>query len=319
MQLFACLFGLALLATVSARASDLTEIRVAYSSIVPESLIVKGRGWIEKELEPKGIKVKWVESLGSNKTIEFLRGKSLDIGLSSLASAFLARANGTPIRYVYWTARQDVGSPILVRDGTSYRSIGDLKGKKIAAMPGTGPYISLIAALRNNGLTPDDVEIVSLQHSQGRLALATGRVEAWAGLDPDWAIAELENKAHVLYAAPELGGGGGIDVRDDFIAEHRDVVRTVLACFDRARIYAIEHRAEAVAAFAETSKIDRNVAALVLKRNDTSRPAVVDDDLAALIIWGGFYKQLGSIDASSDIGAVARAVLDTGTFVPAAN
>ncbi|TBW35531.1 aliphatic sulfonate ABC transporter substrate-binding protein [Siculibacillus lacustris] len=301
-------------AAPAALAADPTEVRVAYSSIVPESLIVKERGWIEQALAPKGIKVKWIESLGSNKTIEFLRGKSLDVGTSSLASAFLARANGTPIRYVYWTARQNTGSPILVRDGAPYKSLAELKGKKIAATPGTGPYISLIASLQNNGLSPTDVEIVSLQHPQGRLALATGRVEAWAGLDPDWAIAEIENKARVLYAAPELAGGGGLDVRDDFLAEHPDLVRAVLDGFERGRLYAIEHRSEAAAAFAETSKIDPKVAELVLARNDTSRPAVVDGDLAALVAWGKLYKQLGSIEAATDIEAVAREVLDTQTF-----
>ncbi|MGH2343162.1 aliphatic sulfonate ABC transporter substrate-binding protein [Segnochrobactraceae bacterium EtOH-i3] len=300
----------------AASAEELSEVRVSYTSIVPESLIVKENGWIEEALAPKGIKVKWIESLGSNKTIEFLRGKNLDVGTSSLASAFLARANGTPIRYVYWTARQNSGSPILVRKGSGITKVADLKGRKIAATPGTGPYISLIAALQNNGLTPQDVEIVSLQHSQGRLALATGRVDAWAGLDPDWSIAELENGAEVLYAAPELAGGGGLDVRDEFLAEHPEVVQAVLAGFEKGRLYAIDNREEAVALFSKASRIDPKVAARVLERNDTSRPAVVDGDLPALIAWGNLYRQLGSIDASVNVEAVAREVLDTRTFTP---
>lgn len=92
---------MALLAPLGAQAADTAEIAVGYSSIVPETVLVRQNGWIEEALKPRGIKVKWVESLGSNKTIEFLRGKSLDIGPSSSASAFLARANGTPIKYAF--------------------------------------------------------------------------------------------------------------------------------------------------------------------------------------------------------------------------
>src|SRR5690606_3383919 len=101
---------------------------------------------------PLGVTVKWVESLGSNKTVEFLRGESLDIGTLSLASALLARSNGTPIQYVYWTARNATGSPLLVAKDSPIKSFEDLRGKKLAATPGTGPHVALLAALKKHGL-----------------------------------------------------------------------------------------------------------------------------------------------------------------------
>lgn len=295
-------------------AAGLEEVRVGYTSIVPETLIAKDKGFIEAELKPLGVNVKWVESLGSNKTIEFLRGSSLDIGPSSLASAFLARANGTPIKYVYWTARQSTGSPILVRNDSQYKTIADLKGTKIAATPGTGPYISLIAALKKNGLTEKDVEIVSLQHPQGRVALATGRVEAWAGLDPDWAIAELQNNAKILFADTSLAGGGGIDVREQFLKDHPDVVKAVLKGFDKARIYARENIDDSIKAFATSSKIDLAVADRAFRRNDTAIAQIEARDLPALVVWGNLYKDLGSIPADTDVEKIAKETLDATVF-----
>ena len=300
-----------------AQAAELTEVRVGYTSIVPETLVAKEKGWIEEALKPRGVSVKWVESLGSNKTIEFLRGKSLDIGPSSTASALLARANGTPIKYVYWTARNSTGSPILVLKDSPYKTVADLKGKKVAATPGTGPYISLVAALQKHGLTDKDVEIVSLQHAQGRLALAAGRVAGWAGLEPDWAIAELKNNARVLFADPSLAGGGGLDVREEFLAQHPEVVRTVLAGFDRARVFTQQNQAEAVKVYADTTKVDLDVAKLVFSRNDTSHPEILPGDAAALTAWGEIYKKLGSIPADADVPALVKAVLDPTVFVPA--
>lgn len=297
-------------------AANLEEVKVAYTAIVPETLIAKEKGFVEEQLKPLGVSVKWVESLGSNKTIEFLRGKHLDVGTSSLASAFLARANGTPIKYVYWNIRQPSGSPILVKNDSPYQSIKDLKGKKIAATPGTGPYISLIAALKKHGLTEKDVEIVSLQHAQGRLALAAGRVDAWAGLDPDWSIAELKNNARVLFADPELAGGGGIDVRDEFLNQHPEVVKAVLKGFDKARVYTLENTQEAVDAFAKATKVEPEIAAVVLKRGDANRPAIAEKDFKDLLTWGNLYKDLGSIPADTDVAKVVHETLDSSVFEP---
>jgi sulfonate transport system substrate-binding protein len=312
-------FFVAALGASSAIAAGVNEVKVGYTSIVPETLIAKNKGWIEEELKPLGVSVKWVESLGSNKTIEFLRGKHLDIGPSSLASAFLARANGTPIKYVYWNLRQPSGSPILVKNTSSFKSISDLKGKKIAATPGTGPYISLIAALKKHNLTKQDVEIVSLQHAQGRVALAAGRVDAWAGLDPDWAIAELENNARVLFADPDLAGGGGIDVRDEFLEKHPEIVKAVLKGFDRARIYTLQNTNEAVATFAEATKVDIKVAERVLKRGTAEQPAIEQRDFKALATWGNLYKELGDIPASTNVDAVVKEVLDPSVFTGTAS
>lgn len=302
---------LAALALVPARtlAAEPEEVSVGYTYIVPASLILKQKGWLEQELGARGIKVKWVLSLGSNKTIEFLRGKSIDFGPSSNASAFLARANGTPTKLIYWTDRKN-GAPILVREDSPYRSITDLKGKKIAATPGTGPYIGLIAALQKHGLTKDDVQIVSLQHPEGRLALASGRVEGWAGLEPDWSIAELKNKARVLFIDETLPGGGVYNVREEFARKYPEIVSLVVTNLDRARRYADEHQDEAIDVFAEGSKLDRDVARSALLRSDTGHPAVDAADADGLAVWGRLFKSIGAIAPDTDIDKVAKDTLD---------
>jgi sulfonate transport system substrate-binding protein len=293
----------------SANADDLNEVSVGYSAIVPASLLLKQQGWLERELAPRGITVKWVLSLGSNKTLEFLRGKSIDFGPSSNASAFLGRANGTPLKLIYWTERKD-GAPILVRKDSPFQSFADLKGKKIAATPGTGPYIGLIAALEKFGMTKDDVQIVALQHPDGRVALAAGRVDAWAGLEPDWSIAELRNNARVLYIDSTLPGGGVFSVREQFAKEHPGITEIVVRNLDRARRYAAEHSDEAVKLFAEGAHLDLDVAKSAFFRSDTTQPAVVPADADGLVVWGELFKTIGAIADDTDIAKVALDTLD---------
>src|SRR5690242_5225440 len=84
----------------------------------PVSLVLKDKGWIEEEFAGDGTKVTWVQSLGSNKAIEFLNARGIQFGSTAGAAALLARVSGSPIRSVYvyskpeWTAlvtRPDTG------------------------------------------------------------------------------------------------------------------------------------------------------------------------------------------------------------------
>lgn len=296
--------------SVGRAAENPRSVQVGYAAITPATVILKEKGWLEAELAPRGIAVNWVLVLGSNKAIEFLRGKSLDFASSSNASAFLARANGTPIKLVYWTHHQN-GAPILVRADSPYRAFADLKGKKIAATPGTGPYMGLIAALEKHGMTAADVEIVPLQHPQGRLALAAGRVDAWAGLEPDWSIAEIEIKARILFIDPQLPGGGVIDVRDEFARQYPDITDIVLKGFERARLYSLEHPEEALKVYTDGSRLAPEVARRSFERNDLTQPAVRASDADGLALWGKLFKTIGAIPPDTDVDAIARQTIDT--------
>lgn len=70
--------------------------------------------------------------------------------------------------------------------------IEDLRGKRVAVTRGTDPHIFLLRALASAGLTEKDIEIVPLQHPDGKTALDRAQVDAWAGLDPYMAQLEVD-------------------------------------------------------------------------------------------------------------------------------
>jgi sulfonate transport system substrate-binding protein len=137
-----------------------------------------------------GISVVWVQSAGSNKALEFLNAGSIDFGSTAGSAALVAKINGNPIKSVYvysrpeWTAGH--------RQGLKVASIADLKGKRVAVTRGTDPHIFLVRALLGAGLTEKDITPVLLQHADSKTALIRGDVDAWAGLDPMMAQAEVE-------------------------------------------------------------------------------------------------------------------------------
>src|SRR3954454_12319899 len=125
----------------AARAAELpAQITVDWAYYNPVSLVLKEKGWLEDDLRPLGVGGRWVQSLGSNKALEFLNAGSLDIGSSAGAAALLARLNANPVRAVYvyskpeWTA-------LVTRPDTGIAKVEDLRGKRIAVTRGTDPYI----------------------------------------------------------------------------------------------------------------------------------------------------------------------------------
>src|ERR1700752_1153406 len=64
-----------------ARAADKpSEIRIDWATYNPVSMVLKEKGLLEKEFAKDSIGVRWVQSLGSNKALEFLNAGSIDFG-----------------------------------------------------------------------------------------------------------------------------------------------------------------------------------------------------------------------------------------------
>src|SRR4051812_22677756 len=162
--------ALAVLPRLSQAAAPLKEIRLDYAYYSPTSLVLRRFGWLEEAFRADGTAIKWVLSAGSNRALEYLNAGSIDIGSSAGLAALLARANGNPIRTPYIFSRPE-WTALVVQKDSPIKTLSDLKGKKIAATKGTDPYLFLLRALKSAGLSRSDIEHVSLQHADGRIAL----------------------------------------------------------------------------------------------------------------------------------------------------
>ena len=249
------------------------KIGVDYAYYNPVSLVLKEKGWLEDALAKRGTNVEWVLSLGSNKANQFLAANAIQFGSTAGSAAFLARANGAPIKTVFLYSRPEWTAIVIAKNST-IASVKDLKGKKIAATRGTDPWFFLIRSLRANGLDQADVEIVDLQHPDGRAALERGNVDAWAGLDPHMAASELDAGSKLLYRNVNFNTFGALNVREDFLADHSDYVSIVLEQYARARTYAIKHADETAKILADASKLELRVASVEV-RNRTQYPSPV--------------------------------------------
>lgn len=253
-----------------AAAQDKPEkVRLDYAYYNPLSLVLRKEGWLEEALAADGIGVEWVLSAGSNKANEFLRSEAIDFGSTAGAAALLARANGSPQQIVY-VYTQPEWAAIVVGKESEIADVASLKGKKIAATKGTDPYFFLLRSLNEAGLSGADVEVVVLQHADGRTALERGDVDAWAGLDPLMAASELEAGSKLIYRNPEFPTYGVLNGREAFITQYPAVTETVLTAYEQARQWILANPDGAAQVLSDESKLPIDVATKVL----TERTAI---------------------------------------------
>ncbi|OWV74064.1 sulfonate ABC transporter substrate-binding protein [Rhizobium sp. N122] len=298
-----------LVAVGTARAADISEIRVDWATYNPVSLILKDEGILEKEFEKDGIKITWVQSAGSNKALEFLNAGSLDFGSTAGAAALIGRVNGNPIKSIYVYSRPE-WTALVTRKDTGIAKVDDLKGKSIAVTRGTDPHIFLVRALADAGLTEKDVSLVLLQHADGRLALKRGDVDAWAGLDPIMASAEIEDGDVLFYRKPENNSWGVLNVREEFAAAHPEIVKRVLASYEKARSEALKDPAKLKAALVASTRLPDSVIERQLERTNLGYSVIGDSQRETIEAAGLALQKADVIKADVDVKQTVSALID---------
>jgi sulfonate transport system substrate-binding protein len=286
----------------AARAADQpSQIRVDWATYNPVSLVLKDQGLLEKEFAKDGIGIVWVQSLGSNKALEFLNAGSIDFGSTAGSAALLGRINGDPIKSVYvyskpeWTA-------LVTRKDTAINKIEDLKGKRVAVTRGTDPHIFLVRALLSVGLTEKDISEVLLQHADGKTALIRGDVDAWAGLDPMMAAAQVQDGARLFYRNKNANTYGILNSTEDFLGKYPDLAKRVLAVYDQARKYSLGHYDDEKRVFIDVTKLPGDVVDIQLKeRTDLTNNRIGPAQRDTILQAGLALQQAGVIAGNVDV------------------
>jgi sulfonate transport system substrate-binding protein len=301
-----------------ARAADKpSEIRIDWATYNPVSMVLKEKGLLEKEFAKDGIGVRWVQSLGSNKALEFLNAGSIDFGSTAGSAALLSKINSNPIKSIYvysqpeWTA-------LVTRKDTSINKIEDLKGKRVAVTRGTDPHIFLVRALLSVGLSEKDISEVLLQHPDGKTALIRGDVDAWAGLDPMMAQAQVEDGARLFYRNRDANTYGILNGREEFLKAYPDLTRRVLAVYENARKYCLANYDDEKRVFIEATKLPCPVVDIQLKeRTDLTFNRIGAPQRDTILKAGLALQQAGVIPGNVDVKKALDDLVDD-RFVGAA-
>ncbi|MEA2978056.1 MAG: sulfonate transport system substrate-binding protein [Alphaproteobacteria bacterium] len=297
-------------ATSAVAADNPKEIRIDWATYNPVSMLLKEKGLLEKEFQKDGISIRWVQTLGSNKALEFLSAGSIDLGSTAGAAALIGKINGNPIKSIYVYSRPEWTALVTAKD-SKITKIADLKGKSVAVTRGTDPHIFLVRALQSVGLTEKDITPVLLQHPDGKTALIRGDVQAWAGLDPMMAQAEIEDGAKLFYRNKDANTWGILNVREEFLKDHPDLVKRVLAVYEDARKYSLSHYDELKQVFIAATKLPEAVVDKQLKeRTELTHSKIGAPQRESILAAGIALQQAGVVPADVDMKKMVDDLID---------
>jgi len=191
---------------------------------------------IEERVFPKGIDI-----------IPAIIAGDIDIAASAIDGAIAARAAGVPIYIVAGFARG--GARIVGRSDMKWRSIADLKGKKVGVPRGGAQELVLLAELGKYNLNwsdnpGKDVQIVYLAYADLNQALLSRNVDAISQSEPQ--SSQAISKGYGVEIVKPYDTPLGEPVRTLIMTEkmyntQRDVAERVMKCFVEATKYFIEH------------------------------------------------------------------------------
>jgi sulfonate transport system substrate-binding protein len=287
-----------------------SAINIDWATYNPVSMYLKDHGLMEKEFAKDGIGIRWVQTLGSNKALEFLNAGSIDFGSSAGAAALVSKINGNPIKSIYVYSKPEWTALVTRKDSPIYK-ITDLKGKRVAVTRGTDPHIFLVRALLSVGMTERDIHEVLLQHPDGKIALIRGDVDAWAGLDPMMAQAEIEDGARLFYRNADANTYGILSTRIAFLNDHLDLVKRVLAVYETARKYCLAHPADMEASFIAATKLPKAVVEKQLnERTDITNGHIGAAQRDSILQAGIALQKAGVIPTDVDVAKAVDDLID---------
>ena len=174
-------------------------LRIGYQKSSTLLTILKLRGQLEQDLAPLGVKITWHEFSSGLPLLEALNvgGVDLSADVADTVPVF-AQAAGAQLTYFAQEAPSPSAQAIVVRADAPYKSVADLKGKKIAVTKAAGSHYLLIAALEKAGLRFKDIEAAYLTPADGRAAFERGSVAAWVTWDPFLAGVQNQSSIRIL-------------------------------------------------------------------------------------------------------------------------
>lgn len=235
------------------------------------------------ELDNVPYRIDWALFPAASPLLEALGSSAIDVGGVGGAPFAFAYASGAKIKVIF-AARQvseqrGKTSAIIVPANSPLRTIGDIKGKRLATVRGSAGQDLALRLMERHGIGPRDVKWIYLNNSEAKAALASGSVDAWSTWGSYVGIALLEDHDRTLADATELPAQAGFYAASDTaIRTKRAQLQDFVERLARARVWAKGHREDFARVLSRETGIPLQVARLTVEDLITE-PVPVDDGL----------------------------------------
>ena len=155
------------------------------------------------------------------------------------------------------------------------------------------------------------MQLVHLQHPDGKTALERGQVDAWAGLDPLMASAQLQSGAKLLYRNIAFNSYSVLSVKDQFSTQSPEAVEAVIKAYEQARKWAKANPDKLAELLAREAKLPLEVAKLQLSRTNLDQNIPTAKQLNALKKAGTILTEEELVRKGTNVNQVVDQLFDS--------
>jgi NitT/TauT family transport system substrate-binding protein len=204
-------------------------------------------------------------------------GGSVDYGTAGSTPVMTVLARPYPLRIVAQVADISGAQELIVKSNVN--SLDQLKGKKIALLPGTASEALVRAIFTTHHFDPSSVQIVNMGPSEMIATFVKGDVDAVSLWEPHSTKArELGGGKTLISGTTSFIGGKTTPSRihgdhavlfasESTVKAQPAVTKAVIAALDKANEYMKSHRSEAVAILAKEYSLEPKDMTAVLDKN----------------------------------------------------
>lgn len=183
-------------------------------------IVLEGAGQLAAPYE-----IVWSQFPNAAPLLEALNAGAIDTGIGGDSAFIFAIGSGAAIKAIGAQQARGIGPVILVRGNSPIKDLSGLTGKTVGTPRGSISHNHVLAVLEAYGQPYDAVRFAFLSPSDGRAALESGAVDAWAIWDPNAALAQKEG-ARILKGKQDLVPGYSfLFGRDGAIADKRKILK----------------------------------------------------------------------------------------------
>jgi sulfonate transport system substrate-binding protein len=259
-------------------------------------------------LEGAPYRVEWSEFPSAQTLLEALSAGAVDVGAVGDAPFFFAYANNPKLKVVqvYRSGGGGHAVAVVVPNGSSIKTVADLKGRKIATGKGSIGHYLVLRLLEQAHLKPSDVQLIYLSPGDSKAALASGAVDAWATWGSFIGLEQLHGGGRVVADGSGVLSNYGFQASTDAaIRTKRELLADFLHRLAEAQQWEGGHVQDYAAVLAKETGLPADVALDTVRKYKPevveTTPAVVSDEQTVL-------KQF------VDAGVIAKAPPTTGAF-----
>ncbi len=220
--------------------------------------------------EKAGLDAEFVKFTAGPPQFAAYRSESIDAGLFGTAGFVVGLSQGLDLKNFYIQILSAYADGLVARADSGIGALRDLRGKKIGFLRGTSAHLGLVTALNKAGLSPGDVQMVTMDITNMVPAFTNRDIDAAYAWEP-W-ISRMEAAGGKVIVRSKDVGLNTSDhwvVRDKWAKANPEGMRRLLQVVDLAHQAFMRDKSVAIRATAENLGVTEAVARHIVEINPT--------------------------------------------------